>query len=296
MDPPRRPFPARDAIDAALVGALLREQMPAWAELPVVAIALPGNDHRTFRVGNGLIARLPADLDYVPQVTKEQAILPRLAPTLPLPIPTVAGVGRASAQFPAPWSVYGWIDGERPDAERVRDDVPLAEDLGLFLRALQRIDIAGGPAPGQHSAFRGDPVSQWDEQVRRRLALLDPSARDRAAGLWRDALAAEFSGPPVWVHGDVAIANLLVDDRHVLSSVIDFGCAAIGDPACDTVMHWTQFRGAARRAFHRVLDVDDATWARGAGWTLWKGLIMMTNKTTGEREFAARVLEEVLAP
>lgn len=288
------PFPARDAIDERLVGALVRDQFPRWAGLAVAAVRESGNDHRTFRVGNGLIARLPADVGYVPQVAKEQRYLPFLAPHLPLPIPAVAGVGKASVLFPAPWSVYGWLDGIRPDPVRVRDDVALAEHLAHFLGALQRTDATDGPAPGQHSAFRGDPVSQWDEQVTRRFDLLDRARRDRARGVWREALAAEFTGPPVWVHGDVAIGNLLVDDLHRLSAVIDFGCSAVGDPACDTVIGWTQFRGKARRVFRAALDLDDATWVRGAGWTLWKGLIMLTNVTPGEREFAERVLGEVL--
>ncbi|MDQ1084515.1 MULTISPECIES: aminoglycoside phosphotransferase family protein [Microbacterium] len=288
-------FPARDAIDEALVRALVREQFPQWAGLPVAAVRESGNDHRTFRLGDALVARLPADLGFVPQVAKEQKYLPFLAPHLPVPIPAVAGVGRASALFPAPWSVYGWLAGIRPDTVRVRDDVALAERLAHVLVALRRTDATGGPAPGQHSAFRGDPVSQWDEQVTRRFDLLDGSQRDRARGVWRDALAVEFTGPPVWLHGDVAIGNLLVDTSHRLSAVIDFGCSAVGDPACDTVIHWTQFRGPARRVFRDVLDLDDATWARGAGWTLWKGLIMLTNITPGEKQFAERVLGEVLS-
>ena len=288
------PFPARDAIDDKVVDALVREQFPQWAGLPVAAVREAGNDHRTFRLGDGLVARLPADLGYVPQVAKEQRYLPFLAPHLPLPIPAVAGVGRGTALFPAPWSVYGWLHGIRPDPVRLRDDVALAEQLACFLGALQRTDATDGPAPGQHSAFRGGPVSQWDEQVTRRFDLLDGARRDRARGVWRDALAAEFAGPPVWVHGDVAIRNLLVDDAHRLCAVIDFGCSAVGDPVCDTVIHWTQFRGPARHVFRDVLDLDDATWARGAGWTLWKGLIMLTNVTPGEKEFAERVLGEVL--
>ena len=73
------------------------------------------------------------------------------------------------------------------------------------------------------------------------------------------------------------------------------GCSATGDPACDTVIRWTRFRGDARRRFRETLDLDDATWARGAGWTLWKGLIMLTNVTPGEKEFARHVLAEVVA-
>ena len=54
--------------------------------------------------------------------------------------------------------------------------------------------------------------------------------------------------------------------------MIDFGYAAAGDPACDLVMAWTYFDGESRKAFRNSLSLDEATWARGRGWALWKAL------------------------
>ncbi|WP_336645528.1 aminoglycoside phosphotransferase family protein [Microbacterium sp. USHLN186] len=289
-------FPSRVAIDEALAQKLVREQFPQWAALPLRAIADAGNDHRMFRLGEALVVRLPAAAAYVPQVRKEQQWLPRLAPQLPWPIPSIVDCGRPSETFPAPWSIYRWVEGRRPDPARLSGDVTTAVDLGLFLTSLRRADAAGGPAPGLHSAYRGAPVTQWDDQVQSRLPLLDVRERDRAAALWRSVTSAPECEAAVWLHGDVAINNLLVDRRGALSAIIDFGCSAVGDPACDTVIYWTQFRGPARRAFRSTLELDDATWARGAGWALWKGLIMLTNTAHGQAAFARRVLNEVLEP
>jgi len=289
-------FPERAAIDADLVRGVLREQFPAWAELPIRTVRQAGNDHRMFRLGRELVVRLPADVAYVPQVRKEQKWLPRLGPQVPLRIPEVVGRGALSDLFPAPWSIYDWIEGRRPEPALLSDDDAAAAALGSFLSSLQRIDAADGPAPGPHSAGRGAPVTQWDDQVCRRFPLLHGRQRDRAVGLWRDATTATAHEAAVWLHGDVAIGNLLVDDRHSLSAVLDFGCSAVGDPACDTVIFWTQFRGTAREAFRTSRGLDDATWARGAGWALWKGLIMLTNVTPGESDFARRVLHELLGP
>ncbi len=48
-----------------------------------------------------------------------------------------------------------------------------------------------------------------------------------------DAVAApEWQGPPVWVHGDLHPANVVVSDG-TLSGVIDFGAMFAGDPAWD---------------------------------------------------------------
>jgi aminoglycoside phosphotransferase (APT) family kinase protein len=288
------PFPSRLAINEALVQNLVREQFPQWAALPVRAIAEAGNDHRMFRLGEALVVRLPAAAAYIPQVRKEQEWLPRLAPQLPQPIPSVVGCGRPSETFPAPWSIYSWIEGRRPDPAHLSGDIATAVDLALFLTSLRRADATDGPAPGLHSAYRGAPVTHWDDQVRSRFPLLDVRERDRAAALWRSATSTPECEASVWVHGDVAINNLVVDRRGALSAMIDFGCSAVGDPACDTVIYWTQFRGPARRAFRSTLELDDATWARGTGWALWKGLIMLTNTAPGQAAFARRVLNEVL--
>ena len=61
-------------------------------------------------------------------------------------------------------------------------------------------------------------------------------------------MAAEWAGPDVWVHGDVTGSNLLLSEDR-LCGVIDFGCAAVGDPACDLTAAWTMFEGTSRRAF-----------------------------------------------
>lgn len=291
------PPPEVDAarIDEHLVRLLLIEQFPRWAGLQLRRVIDGGNDHRMFRLGHHLCVRLPSAVGYVPQVQKEQTWLPRLAPQLPLAIPEVRGAGRASASFPAPWSVYGWIEGRRPSPDEVREDGRFATDLAGFLVTLRSAENASAPGPGLHSAFRGGPLEHWDLEMRDLVQRVSGRERQLAVGLWRDALAAPFDATPVWVHGDVAIANLLVQDTPRLSAVVDFGCAAVGDPACDTVIRWTQFRGAARRAFVRELRVDDATWARGRGWALWKGLIMITSKPPGQAEFARHVLDELFS-
>ena len=66
--------------------------------------------------------------------------------------------------------------------------------------------------------------------------------------LWNNACATRWTKLPVWIHGDVAVGNLLMDGGK-LAAVIDFGGAAVGDPACDLVMTWTYFTGKARDIF-----------------------------------------------
>ena len=92
--------------------------------------------------------------------------------------------------------------------------------------------------------------------------------------------------PPVWIHGDVAAGNLLVQDGR-LSAVIDFGQLAAGDPSCDTTMAWTFFEGLSRKVFEETLGVDQATWIRGRGWGLWKALLTLRSCVGNDLEKTA---------
>jgi aminoglycoside phosphotransferase (APT) family kinase protein len=169
--------------------------------------------------------------------------------------------------------VYRWLRGDVATAERVRDETRFATDLADFLAALYAIDPGGGPAAGAHSFFRGGPLTLFDTGTRQAIAALAHELDAGAAtAAWEAALATVWERPPVWVHGDVANSNLLVMEGR-LCAVLDFGCSAVGDPACDLAIAWTFFTGASRHAFRDALALDEGTWARGRGWALWKALI-----------------------
>jgi aminoglycoside phosphotransferase (APT) family kinase protein len=288
----------RDAIDAALAAQLVAEQFPQWAHLPVLAVDRPGWDNRTFRLGDSMSVRLPSAAAYVASVEKEHTWLPRLAPQLPLPIPVPLALGAPGGEYPWPWSVRRWIDGQVSSRERIRDLVAFAGDLAGFLVALQGADASGGPAAGAHCFYRGSSLHVYDSETRDAIAALGPRIDGAAATeVWEAALEATWTGRPVWFHGDVATGNLLLDDRGDLSAVIDFGTCGVGDPACDLVIAWTLFEGESRAVFRRSMPADDAMWARARGWALWKSLITIDNPYAGPwvAEESARVAKEVLA-
>lgn len=217
--------------------------------------------------------RLPTADEYAAQVDKEHRWLPVLAPELPLAVPQPLARGVPGCGFPRPWSVYTWIEGQTATIEGISDLDQFATDLAHFLGTLYTIDASRGPMAGTHSFFRGGPLSVYDAETRRAIAELGHVLDARAcARLWESALGATSPRKPVWIHGDVAPSNLLVLGGR-LHAVIDFGCMAIGDPACDTVIAWTFFLGSSRARFKELLPVDDATWVRGRGWALWKALI-----------------------
>jgi aminoglycoside phosphotransferase (APT) family kinase protein len=232
-----------------------------------------------------LLIRLPSGEGYSSAVEKEQGWLPKLAGLLPSTIPEPVARSQPATGYPWPWSIYRWIDGEPASVGRIADLTGFAADVAWFLTALQAIDVRDGPPPGQHSAHRGGPLSHFDDkEIQKSIQLLaddiDPAAM---TAVWHTALSSAWKRAPVWVHGDFVGSNLLVS-KGVLSGVIDFGCAAVGDPACDLVMAWTFFAGDSAGQFRSHLHLDDATWARGHGWALWKALITILRSRKHHRD------------
>jgi aminoglycoside phosphotransferase (APT) family kinase protein len=209
-------------VDVSLVGRLLAAQFPQWADLPIEPVHSAGSDNALYRLGNVLVVRLPRIEGATGQVDKEQQWLPRLAPHLPLAIPVPRAVGTPGGGYPWQWSVYQWLEGSNATIERIADPDQAAHDLAHFIAVLQRIDPAGGPPPGQHNSFRGEPLAMRDAETRAAIAELSGMLdTDAVTAAWDTALQAPvWGGPPVWIHGDLSPLNLLVQQGR-LSAVID---------------------------------------------------------------------------
>ena len=236
-----------------------------------------------------MVVRLPR-MDWgAGGIARDREWLPRLAPLLPVAIPVPLAEGAPGREFPGEWGIYPWLEGEHPDCDGD------AESLAAFVAALHRVELAGGPP-----ARRGRPLAEvQDESAREALLQLGGSIDVGAAtAAWDAALEApQWDGPPVWIHGDLLPANLLVQDGR-LSGVIDWGSVGVGDPAVDMIAAWGALTADGRDNFRDRLGVDDATWARGRGWALSIGLIALpyyvdTNPVFAET--ARRLIREVLA-
>jgi aminoglycoside phosphotransferase (APT) family kinase protein len=63
------------------------------------------------------------------------------------------------------------------------------------------------------------------------------------------------------------------------------------------VIAWTFLEGVSREVFQEGLALDEATWARGRGWALWKAAIVLVQALESDPDDArecVRVLSEVL--
>jgi aminoglycoside phosphotransferase (APT) family kinase protein len=289
----------RIVISTQQVRVLIASQFPQWGHLDVRPVELSGWDNRSLRLGDDMLVRLPSAERYVAQVEKEHRWLPVLAPFLPLPIPAPLALGEPGQDYPFPWSVYGWLDGE-PLAQHLDriDLATIAFDVAAFLKALHGIDASNGPLAGEHNFHRGGSLAVYDGEARAAaVRLADEVDQALAMEIWQLALSSQWQMPGVWVHGDIAEGNLLVKDGR-LSAVIDFGSSGVGDPSSDLILAWNVLDTESRAVFRRALDLDDATWQRGRGWALWKALITLeAQRGSHEKlaEWSRRTIREVFA-
>ena len=282
-------------IDAGLVGRLIERQFPIWRKLPLTAVKSGGTDNAIYRLGGDMAVRLPRYPAAAFQIEKEREWLPRLAPHLPLAIPQLLATGAPGHGYPFHWSVCRWIAGENALVAPVDSLDEAARSLAEFIRTLREIPPAEAPNSG-----RGVPLAERDGYVRQAIneldGIVDASAVTRS---WEEALnAPEWTGKPLWIHGDIHPGNLIVAGGKI-TAVIDFGCLGTGDPACDLQLAWTFLNERSREIFRSHLAVDDAAWTRGKGWALSVALIALpyylcTNPTIvgTSRRAIAEILSE----
>jgi aminoglycoside phosphotransferase (APT) family kinase protein len=256
---------AEVSIDPPLVARLLEAQHPDLADLPLRELAF-GWDNAMLRLGDDWAVRLPRRQAGVPLMRHEQRVLPQLAARLPLPIPVPERIGVPGCGYPWPWSVCRFLPGQIAATTPPSDPNAAAKTLGGFLAALHR----PAPADAPENAVRGVPLATRDAAMRERLTRVQLPRADEIQLQWEVALAAApWTRAPVWLHGDLHPANLLVRAGR-LSGVIDFGDVTAGDPATDLAVAWMLLPGPAHARFRAAVgDVDDATWARARGWALF---------------------------
>lgn len=251
-------------IGEPLVRRLLDEQFPQWADLPLRRLDPTGETRGTvneiFRLGDELSVRLPRRQGPEQPGSKALEWLPKLAPLLPVEIPTPVAQGHPNDAYPWFWEIHTWLEGEVVPVEEI-DAIQAARDLAALVEALQHVNPADAP-PGRGIplAERAEGMTWWFDRFKG-----DPRVRSE----WERivATAPPWEGPPVWHHGDLDPRNWLVRKGRI-HGVIDWGAMGVGDPACDVMVAWKLHSAAARDAFREALPTDDATWERARAWAL----------------------------
>ncbi|HWD06708.1 MAG TPA: aminoglycoside phosphotransferase family protein [Amycolatopsis sp.] len=267
-------------VTADLVRDLLRDQHPDLAGLPIREVA-GGWGNQMWRLGDELAVRMQR-MDPTPQLQlKERRWLPVLAPRLPLPVPAPVRFGEPSERFPKHWTVMTWVPGEPLDHGTISRGVHAADTLADFLRALHVEAPADAPIAADRGAHPRDCTGGFEEFIE---AVALGSLADDVRAVWDDAVAARaWEGPPVWVHGDLHPANVVVSEG-TLSGIVDFGDLFAGDPAWDLAAAWVLLpAGTAARFFESYARADEAAIRRARGLAAMKSLFLILMGQNGDQ-------------
>jgi aminoglycoside 2''-phosphotransferase len=196
------------------------------------SVALLVNDQHVFR-----FAKRP---DVAVRQAREAELLPLLAGRLPLPTPQYTHAW-ADPTWPGKRIVgYRLLPGEQLLRTRPEHHATQAAQLGEFVSALHSIPVEearrhgalGGDAASRREAYRG-----FFATVRANMLPLF-TAQEQAAivAFWSRYLEDDtcFTFAPTLVHRDLNTEHVLFDPvTGRLTGVIDWGDAAIDDPAVD---------------------------------------------------------------
>ena len=275
-----------------LVRRLLGSQLPDLAGLDVRRLDSVGTVNAIFRLGRDLCVRLPVNPAHARDLDTELQWLDRLRPHLPIRIPQPVASGRPVPGYPFRWSVYRWIEGVPYAEGLVADEAEAAGELATFVRSFRTIDTYGAPASGRR------PLEELDGETRRAMELIgDVESTPSIVAAWERSLRAPaWDGVPVWRHGDLLPANLLLRAGR-LHTVIDFGGVGVGDPAADLIAAWTVFGPTGRSVFREALGDEEGTWDRARGLALHQALLGIPYYSTSNPDFttmAWRTVGEIL--
>ncbi len=272
-------------VDEAQARGLLATCAPEWAQLDLRAVRSTGTDNAIFRLGESYVLRIPRRAEAVALLEKELDWLPRLN-ALPLGIPVLHARGRSERGHP--FGVLDWIAGQCATPDQIADPLEAARQLAACLGALQKIETRGAPAAGSLNGRRGVPLADLHEVTSQAIdTVANEIDAPRAHALWENACAAAPAHAARWVHGDLKADNLIAQDGK-LRGVIDWGLAAVGDPAADYAAAWSWVSPEARTAFREQLGAPETDWLRARGWALYGAVIALSYYRGGRNEALCR--------
>lgn len=261
-------------IDDALVRALLAEQFP---ELDAASARLLGEgwDYSVWVLEERWAFRFPRRDVVVPGLERELAVLPRIAPLLPVPIPVPTFLGQPSDSFPWPFFGAPFLPGREPADAGLTDvdRVELGAELGRFLRVLHdaaiEVDLPVDPIRRADMPFR---VSRLREKLEATPSVW--RAPREVLGILNDAEQLPASTRQRLTHGDLHGRQILVE-RGSLSGIIDWVDVSRSDPAVDLMLVWSLLPPGGRARFVAEYgQVDDESKLRARVLALFMGVTL----------------------
>ncbi|MGA7729851.1 MAG: phosphotransferase [Chloroflexia bacterium] len=241
------------------------------AEVPTITVETvefegEGDFCRAYTVNGDWLFRFAYNEEGSRALEREIALLPRLVPTLSLPVPTITYSGRQHRNgflfvgYPRITGVpltFAFLQTLQPTEQE-----PFARDLALFLRGLHSFSIEEARVLGvpaceypfcrtEDGIIEGSAAELYNRESERLLnhPLLDRYLDQMTAGRVRTYVGMVVKAllhepkrgdlPLALVHGDLSSEHILFDPTtRRITGIIDFSDAVITTPLLDFVYLW----------------------------------------------------------
>ncbi|KAF3361893.1 Phosphotransferase [Chlamydiales bacterium STE3] len=257
----------QQTIEPPLALQLIKEQFPELSSKNIRLLGA-GWDNTAFIIDEELIFRFPRREIALSLLEAEWCALPKLASRLPVPIPIPQWKGSPTPNFPWPFIGYRLIAGFTACYANLLEDerAALAEPIAKFLALLHatpKSEFSECYIPeNNHSRIDGALLTTKIEKSFEELSLLGLLENRKGLELTVQNLQ-NFRAPvnSFLVHGDFYVRHLLIDQKHELVGVIDWGDIHWGDPAIDLAIAHSFLPVQAHQSFIKAYgDISEETW------------------------------------
>ncbi|HET9496576.1 MAG TPA: phosphotransferase [Chloroflexia bacterium] len=241
---------------------LIEEAFPDF-QVDIIEIAGEGDFCLGYTVNGHWLVRLARNAEASRALRVEAALMPRLAPSVNLPVPVIERIAPYRGDLLA--AVHRKIEGV-PLTRELYDSLPpgaqqqAVRDLAHFLRSLHDTSLAAAREAGVPSCdypfcrtedgiTPGSAPEQYSAALDKLLAYpqIDRDTAHFCAGVVRALLRQERDDPaaPAPVHGDLSAEHVLFNVRRErITGVIDFTDVILTDPALDLMYLYSAYGDA----------------------------------------------------
>lgn len=257
------------------VNAILTTYAAEWADLPLKWLDSTGTDNSLYRLGDDYVLRVPKRESAILPLKKELVWLPKLS-GLPLRVPEIVFHGKTQHDLGFDFGILRWVKGKVATPDQLSDSMQAAKALAQFLLALHQVKTDTAPKAGTDNHNRGVSLTVLNEKTHASIDILaDEVDVTKARRIWEMGCSVPMVEKPVWIHGDLKADNMISCNGE-LKAVIDWGLAAVGDPAVDYAAAWTWVKPECRNAFQDQCNIAADDWHRSKSWALYCAVISLS--------------------
>lgn len=234
-----RPWLAEKAVSSELATTLIQQQFP---EIRISSLEKFGEgwDNVAYLINKHYVFRFPRRQIAVALLENECKLLPLIQKELNLKIPAPIFIGEPSELFAWPFAGYELVPGVTADVKGVslQTRIKNIKPIALFLKHLHSISLSIFSEPWEaHDELQRLDVPVRAPQTLERLYKLEHEHGFKNLTPLKNHIETISLEPAqttmCLVHGDLYAKHMVVNEKNLVTGIIDWGDSHIGNKAVD---------------------------------------------------------------